>query len=122
MLAWGPRQLDWPVVAKGYILLIASSHLGDCSPSNQNSKVLIHSVACRTSSPDLMWKNRKARATGREQRGTPRQGTSSVPLLSASRGARAAGGFGGLANRVAGGSAPSLGAMWQSPARLLPEG
>ena len=47
-------------MAKGYILLLASSSPWRLHPANQNSKVFIHSVACsRASSPDLVLKNRR---------------------------------------------------------------
>ena len=60
MLVWGPGLLDWTIVAKGYILLLASSSPWRLHPANQNSKVFIHSVACsRASSPDLVLKNRR---------------------------------------------------------------
>ena len=124
LLAWGPGLLDWPMVAKGYILLIASSSPWRLQPANQSSKVFLHSVACsRASSPDLVLKNRRPEPPAGNSgvhRGTPRHRTNCVPLLPASRGVRAAGGFRGLANGEAGGSAPLPGAVRQPPTAVLP--
>lgn len=55
-------------------------------PANQKSKVFIHSVAGRAGrasplppTPNLVWQERRVRAAGQEQWGTPRKRAGSVP-------------------------------------------
>lgn len=116
----GTQQFDGPIMAKGYIPFIGRSHLATtyCKPELQGVYPFCDGQS-RTSSPVLVWKERRARASGREQRGTPKETAISIPLLSASRGT---GGWQipGSGEQGGGrGSAQSPGAMWQPPPQAL---